>query len=235
MRDLEEKHEWGMFPPLLNYLLIRGKILLIGTLYLLRNKINDRKYIGKTYKSLEERFKEHIKASRKEVSKNRDLYKAFNFFGHENFEMIELGCYEQGVLEEKETEYIIKYNTYKNGYNQTLGGDGKRYIEETDEELIELYYKLGTVKAVAEYTNHSSKWISKILKNNGVNICHNGRKQIMINENGLVFDDQINCARWLVENNLVGAKSIKNTSTSIRRVLKGERKQYCGFTFSLVD
>ena len=207
---------------------------MIGTVYLLRNKINDRKYIGKTYKSLEERFKEHVHDSKRERNKKRDLYKAFNFFGSKNFEMIELGKFEEGILEEKETEYIIKYDTYKNGYNQTLGGDGKRYIEETDEELIELYYKLGTIKAVAEYTKHDAGHISMILKRNGVYVCHHGREPIMINENGLIFDDKNSCAKWLISNDLVGTKKVYYASCSIKRVLDGERKQYCGFTFSLV-
>ena len=120
------------------------------------------KYVGKTYRSIKDRFQEHIAESNRERSFSRDLYVAMRAYGIENFEIVSLGVYEQGELEKKEIEYIELYDTFKNGYNQTLGGDGKRYISISDEELTKLYYELGSINKVAEAVGHDSGWISKI-------------------------------------------------------------------------
>ena len=206
-----------------------------GTLYVITNKINGKQYIGKTYSTIEERFKQHILDSKKEKNKDRDLYKAFNFFGVENFAILELGKFDENILEEKEIEYIAKYDTYKNGYNQTLGGDGKRYITTSNDEFIRLYHELGTVTKVAKHTKHDVGWISTILKNSGVQVHQAGYKPININELKISFENQHECAKWLVENNHTKAKSLSSIKTNIWRVLNGKRKSYCGFTFSLVN
>lgn len=94
----------------------------MGSIYMIVNKINNKKYIGLTSKSIQRRWNEHLR----EASKNthRYLYHAINKYGSENFEIIEL---EKNVPEEelndREQFYINKYMTYENGYNLTLGGD----------------------------------------------------------------------------------------------------------------
>lgn len=205
-----------------------------GTLYVITNKINGKKYIGKTYKTIEERFEEHKRDSRKPKNYNRKLYKDFCIFGDHNFKIEEIGMFEDGILEEKEIEYISKYDTYENGYNQTLGGDGKRCIKYTDEELIGLYHSLGTIKKVSEHTGHDAGWISNIIKRNGVNVVFAGRKPIKIVQNGMVFDNPTECAKWLIDNDIVLTKNIGYVTSSIRRVLSGLRKQYVGFTFEIL-
>ena len=102
---------------------------MVGRLYKIINNKNEKIYIGKTYKTLEQRFKEHLLESKKHKSKGRKIYKAINEIGGNNFTIELIGEYEEGILEGKEQEYIKLYNTYRNGYNSTLGGDGKRYLE----------------------------------------------------------------------------------------------------------
>ena len=54
-------------------------------IYKIINNVNGKLYIGKTKRSLSERFKEHVTASRREDIFNRPLYKAFRKHGIENF------------------------------------------------------------------------------------------------------------------------------------------------------
>lgn len=96
-----------------------------GTLYVITNKVNGKQYIGKTYKQVHERFNQHVFDSRRERNKGRKLYQAMNEFGVDNFCIQTIGQYEEKELEHKEMEYIYYYDTYRNGYNETLGGDGK--------------------------------------------------------------------------------------------------------------
>ena len=58
-----------------------------GYIYLIENKINGKKYIGKTYSSIEKRWKEHIKDR---TRFDRPLYRAMNKYGIENFSIQEL-------------------------------------------------------------------------------------------------------------------------------------------------
>lgn len=63
-----------------------------GFIYIIRNNINDKVYIGKTLlPTIEERFKEHIKDSKRERCEKRPLYNAINKYGEEHFyiELIE--------------------------------------------------------------------------------------------------------------------------------------------------
>ena len=57
-----------------------------GYIYIIKNDINNKVYIGKTLlPTIEERFKEHLKESIRERSKNRPLYNAMNKYGIEHF------------------------------------------------------------------------------------------------------------------------------------------------------
>lgn len=106
-------------------------------IYIIKNKLNDKVYIGKTSKSIEERFKVH-KVDMKKY-KNRKLYKAMNELGVANFyieKLDETDSFE--TSSELEIKYIKEYDSYKNGYNGNYGGEGKKLIsEETWNEVLE--------------------------------------------------------------------------------------------------
>ena len=99
-------------------------------IYIIKNKINDKVYIGKTSKDIEIRFKQHKEDSYR--FKERKLYKAMNEYGFSNF-YIELLDKTENNKEASNLEifYIKKFNSYTNGYNGNLGGDGKKLIDES--------------------------------------------------------------------------------------------------------
>ena len=88
--------------------------------YLITNKTNGDRYIGKTIKPIEERFKTHCYKASKGVETH--LYRAIRKYGTENFgvELIEAVADEKS-LNECETHWIDKVNPE---YNMTTGGDG---------------------------------------------------------------------------------------------------------------
>lgn len=91
-------------------------------IYKITNTINDKQYVGKTEKDPKKRWKEHLAAA-----KNNPLMvisKAIRKHGIRNFkfEIIE-ECLSEDV-NKKETYWIGKLDTFENGYNSTLGGDG---------------------------------------------------------------------------------------------------------------
>lgn len=142
----------------------------MGFIYTITNKINGKQYVGKTnLPDPQERWKEHLKDYKTERCEKRPLYSAMNKYGVENFvfEVIE----ECDNTEEREKFWIKELNTYgSTGYNATLGGDGKAYIQYSDEEIIE--YHLHDGKLILSYTAEhfgvSPKTIRNVLEKHNV-------------------------------------------------------------------
>jgi len=84
-------------------------------------------YIGKTTKTVEQRFQKHKYACR--YSKNSHLYRAMNKYGIDKFIITSLEEIDNHFLDIKEKEYIKNYQPH---YNMTEGGEGGalRFITE---------------------------------------------------------------------------------------------------------
>jgi group I intron endonuclease len=97
-------------------------------IYKITNLINNHAYIGQS-KNIEFRLKTHFKKAFILDSEEFDkvLYQAIRKYGAENFgtEILEeLPEASRQLLNIRESYWIDKYDTYHNGYNETLGGDG---------------------------------------------------------------------------------------------------------------
>lgn len=100
-------------------------------IYKITNLIDGKFYIGKTVKTLEERFRRHI--IRKSSPK---LTNAIQKYGKQNFiiEMVEL-CDSIDILNEREKFWIGKLDAINKGYNLTTGGDGGVVVGEALEKI----------------------------------------------------------------------------------------------------
>ena len=95
----------------------------MASVYTITNLINGHKYVGKTERKPEERWKQHLYMS-KYNPEDMVICRAINKYGKENFkfEVIE-ECSPENV-NDREIFWISELNTYKDGYNMTLGGEG---------------------------------------------------------------------------------------------------------------
>lgn len=107
-------------------------------IYKITNNINGKIYIGKTMRSIKQRWKEHLANIKKEECKNRPLYRAINKYGVENFSIEKIEECSDIILSDREKYWIEYYNSFKNGYNATQGGDSSPYI---DRKLVIETYK----------------------------------------------------------------------------------------------
>lgn len=150
-----------------------------GFIYLVTNKVNNKKYVGQTRYSPEFRWKQHI-------YKNDGSYfhNAIQKYGPDNFKLETLEECDINLLDEKEIFYISKYDTFDNGYNLTIGGDGKRKIvsDSQYEEIKGLYLSGFSCYKIASLFNVDKTTILKILKIMGVKIRNN---QLNINRQEL--------------------------------------------------
>jgi group I intron endonuclease len=97
-------------------------------IYLIRNRVNGKVYIGKFQAhDVQRRWRYHQKAAAR--GSRNCFHAAIRKYGHKAFS-IEILCYAKDKLEliELEKHYIAKYKSYPPqagfGYNMTLGGDG---------------------------------------------------------------------------------------------------------------
>ena len=96
-------------------------------IYKITNTINNKVYIGKST-NIEKRWKYHLEHYTCSKEFNKTLYKALRKYGDKNFtfEVIESmdDLSYDDISNEREKYWIEYYNSYKNGYNETPGGDG---------------------------------------------------------------------------------------------------------------
>ena len=210
---------------------------MLGKIYCITNKINNKKYIGKTMLSIEERFKQHVKDSKKEYIQKRPLYSAFKKYGIENFEFSLLEEISANLLNERESYWINKMNTYHNGYNATLGGDGTILYDYN--AFIEDYLNGLLVKEIANKYGCDVGTVSKILHAANINSKENSKKRFgkkvmrytLNNEYIDSFDSYKDAARQLIKEGSKG--TVSTIGTNIGRVVNGKRKTCEGYYWKI--
>ena len=123
-------------------------------IYKITNNINGKCYIGQSV-NIEKRFNNHKIACNNpnDNGYKYPLYQAIRKYGIENFSFEILEECNINDLDEREKFYIIKYNSYNNGYNQTLGGKSnfvfskltKQQAEEIQNKLMSGKYMIVTL------------------------------------------------------------------------------------------
>lgn len=208
-------------------------------IYKITNLINQKGYIGKTIATVQERFRQHLSDANKERNKNRPLYRAINKYGPENFVVETLESCSNEILNEREIYWIDFYQTYQNGYNATLGGDGLSYIDY--KEVVETYRKYQNCRKTAEVLGIHQDSVSNILKAENEPILDSttvvkqslGKKVGMYSLEGefiLEFQTLRDGARYLIDHGYSNS-SIGTSRTHISEVCRGKRKTTGGFTW----
>lgn len=128
----------------------------MGYIYKISNSINDKLYIGKTCTTLSNRWSHHISDYTKY---DWHLYRAMRKYGIENFSIELVEECEDNKLNEQEQYWINYYNSYNNGYNMTIGGDGRIQI---DRSLVIEYWKQG--QSIKDISNLLGCWPSSIIQ-----------------------------------------------------------------------
>ena len=185
-----------------------------GRIYIIRNTINNKVYIGQTKVSLKLRFQNHLSAARN--GKDYVIGKAIRKYGEENFyiELLEECTIEE--LNERERYWISYFNATNNkfGYNMSIGGNVIRTTKELNKNLIISMFNSG----IPAYK------IAKILHTGVPNITN------LLKESNIIYGVDLQRTDKLEESMIInlylngystvdiGKKFNKNKST-IRRIL----------------
>lgn len=212
-------------------------------IYKITNDINNKIYIGKTDHSIDKRWREHLRDYKKDKCKSRPLYSAMNKHGIDHFYIEEIEQCDQNISKERETYWIEYYGSFKNGYNDTHGGDGRKYLDYN--LIISVYNKLNNCVKTAEILDISSASVRSVLQKNNIKIKNsgeiatelNGKSVIMkdLNNNIIkIFDTQSEAAKWIQENNKTINHNSQKVSYAIGRVANGKRNTAYGYKWERI-
>lgn len=207
----------------------------MGYIYKITNDVNGKMYVGKTeLVDPFKRWKEHLHDYKTRRCEKRPLYAAMNKYGedHFSFKVIE----ETNSLDEtckREQYWINKLRTYVgfedcNGYNATLGGDGKAYLNLNEDEVREYHvYEANCLASdTAKHFNVSKDTIKHFLKKHNIPYLKNAdiiRLHTYIEYGGVY---KINPKSKIIEDifeNTVDADNYLNVKNKISRACKGKK------------
>jgi group I intron endonuclease len=223
-------------------------IIKTGRVYIITNLINNKKYVGITTKSIEERFKEHTWESNKNGF--MVICDAIKKYGKENFK-IELIEELQNVTEDellsRETFYIDKYNTLIDngcGYNMVRCHKGRLIFSEETKRKMSLnhadingdknpfYGKHHTEETLKKHSEWKKKYKSG--KNHpmyGTSRPDNTKKKISLSLSDTTmkhFRNICNNEEFIgIRNNFV--KKYNLNRQCVNNLISRQRKSLCGW------
>jgi len=108
--------------------------------YLIKNKINEKCYVGITTRRVEQRLGEHVYHAKQKLH-NMSIHSAIRKHGIDSFDVSVLQeCNNIDELNKAEKFWILKLDSFKSGYNSTHGGEGllgHKHSEETKQKMSE--------------------------------------------------------------------------------------------------
>ena len=202
-------------------------------IYQIINLINQKRYIGKTEKiNPNDRWREHLKDAKREYRNNRALYKAINKYGAENFtfEILE----QTDSPNEREQYYIQYFDTYHNGYNETLGGDGASYLELPEQEICK-YYLTHSLKETSSFFGHDKESIKKVLYKNNIPMRDGSNSRILASSYAVAQIDPKTDEIIHIFSSVHEAEKATGNTQHISDVVHGRRKTCKGYKWKKIE
>lgn len=148
---------------------------MIGYIYKVTNKINGKIYIGQTIQSVKDRWYRHCgKSGISKAELNTHFKRAILKYGKENFIIETIEMCDSTELNDKEKFYISYYNSYINGYNSTIGGQGGskpfKTSKEDEAQIISLYNYGFSLREIGREFNLDKTTVKGILVRHNISI-----------------------------------------------------------------
>ena len=191
-----------------------------GYIYKITNNINKKIYIGKTTRSVTKRWNEHIRESNSNKDNNH-FHNAIRKYGEDSFEVTILDTITETTKEQLdrhlmvlEKTYIEHYDSFNNGYNETLGGDGVCGRTGEKNSFYGKKHSAETKKKIGEKSKERNA-ISSVLTKQAIEKRANTRRGVPMSEEQKIKLSQINIGRKQSQESI----ERRNHTRAIRREL----------------
>lgn len=214
-------------------------------IYKITNLINGHSYIGQSV-NIEQRWsrEKYIAFTPTEKGYEMTISEAFRKYGLKNFAFEILEECSISELNEKEQYYIKKYDTYKNGYNSTLGGQtiSEFFRKKIPEQIINKVYDLlinSTLsqKEIAELFEISQNTVSninqgKVYRQDGFDFPLRKNKNICLECGQIISYGAIRCFSCEKERT---RKAVRPSKEELKKLLKNSNFTQIGKDFNVSD
>lgn len=139
---------------------------IVSVVYVIKNDINDKMYVGKTSGNLKSRVCGHVRSS-SIGSDNFTIHRAIRKYGKDSFSVTVYASAPPNLLNEIEKFAIQHLDTFKNGYNMTLGGEGVFGFSHTKETRSKISKKKKMIPLSEEQKESLKKEVLQINKTTG--------------------------------------------------------------------
>ena len=223
---------------------------LYGYIYLITNDINDKKYVGQTRETVRSRFNRHCR----DTKHGPDTIDEFiQTHGVSHFHVTTLEKVPLEILNQRERYWIQVYDSYYNGYNKTLGGQGDpQYTEEDISSAIDAYLEgMPVIEIEANYMTRSTLY--KYLKAAGIpprgmteqaiqSSIENAKKATLVNQIpiynitlDIIYDSKKDALIDMIQKGYSKAKDWHNIRTALDKALAKTQKTAFGFEWRYVN
>ena len=159
-----------------------------GTIYKIENLVNGKVYIGQTI-SFKSRKSTHLSELRNGKKLNIKLQNAWDKYGEDNFVFKMIGRYDISELDCMEIYFVKVYDSFKNGYNMTTGGN-----QGTPNHIL----TSGQKKAMSRISKEL--WSCKKHKKK-MSDAHNTFRPIVLTNTGEIFNSTLEASKkYFLEN-----------------------------------
>lgn len=155
-----------------------------------------------------------------------------NKYGIKHFSIKQLEECNESTVNEREQYWIQKLDTYKNGYNATLGGDSKQLYNYKD--IVDKYLELQNQKETAEFFGCHPDTVKIACKQYNIKtVPYRIRKKVkmisLMNEETKEFSSMSEAGKWLISQGISNTNNIRHIVNNIGLVIKGQRKTAYGY------
>ena len=212
-------------------------------IYKITNNVTGMSYVGNTSYDIHKRWHEHCRDSKKARCAKRPLYQDMQKYGTDKFCIGIIEECEASIAQAREVYWINKLNTFRNGYNCTIGGEGKSHVDYS--ALIKIYSETKSITQTAKMLEISIDTVSNFLHETNVkppnkheisviNDMAKGVEAISLNGNTIErFDSIYSATQWIMDTNpaLQSRTAVRN---NISRVCKNKGQTAYGIMWRFI-
>ena len=160
-----------------------------------------------------------------------------NKYGIEHFYIEEIEKCDDTIASERETYWIGYYHSYTDGYNATLGGDGKNFYNY--KEILDLIIQQYSISEICEKIGCCRDIVYQVAKNNNITLLSPQQvaaerlsKKVEQFSKDMVYIQSFNsvadASRWLFDNEKI-SKLSSGVRGHISEVCNEKRKTAYGY------